>query len=188
MDNGDYQFDHDTIEILDLGTGNGHLLYELNEELLDRSFDKIFKYTGIDYSPESIAFCQEIVNQKYTPGLFKFKQVDLLMKNQHFLNNKFDIILDKGTLDAIALNQDPLVDFDNKIGMEVYSSQVKQMMKKNSILLITSCNFTEQELISIITENGTNDLKVYQKIQYPSFQFNGVKGSTICSVSFIKQE
>lgn len=173
--------------MLDLGTGNGHLLYSMNEELMERDMDYKFKFTGIDYSPDSVAFCKEIGHQKYPDGPFEFEQVDLLLKDQKFLNNKFDIILDKGTLDAIALNQDPLPEFGNKIGMEVYASQVKQMMNPNSILLITSCNFTEEELIKIITENGTNELSVYEKIDYPSFQFSGVKGSTICSVSFIKK-
>ena len=80
-----------------------------------------------------------------------FEQVDLLQESCSFLQNKFDILLDKGTLDAIALNQESLADFNGKIGMDVYASQV-EMMVQGSILLITSCNFTKDELIKIITK------------------------------------
>lgn len=180
LESGEYSFDSQ-ISVLDLGTGNGHLLFELNEELLQRSIANSFTYTGIDYSPDSVAFCKELAPSKYPNGSFTFDLVDLLSQDEPFLNNKFDIILDKGTLDAIALNQDPIPGFD-KIGMDIYASQVVKMMSSKSILLVTSCNFTEDELIKIITSNTS--LKVMKRIAYPSYEYNGVKGSTICSVSF----
>lgn len=163
---------------LDLGTGNGHLLFELLQELKEVSAN--FKFHGIDYSAESVAFAKDIASKKYPDIPFKFDQVDLL-SDTPFLENKFDVLLDKGTLDAIALNQDLV---NGVRGMDIYASQVSKMMDNGSILLVTSCNFTETELVKVITSR--TELRKWDQIQYPSFQFGGVQGSTVVSIAFIK--
>ncbi|CAI5757863.1 unnamed protein product [Candida verbasci] len=112
------------VNFLDLGTGNGHLLFQLYEDLKEEEVDvENFKFTGIDYSPDSVKFSSEIANKKY-PNIdcFKFEQVDLLTENY---TGKYDILLDKGTLDAIALNQTPII--NNKIGMELYPSKIESL-------------------------------------------------------------
>lgn len=192
INSNEIQYENNDINFIDLGTGNGHLLFQLYEDIqeeCDHHNEYRFYFKGIDYSPDSVDFAKNIANQKFADVGFDFEQVDLLSKASTFLSSnkgKYDVLLDKGTLDAIALNQEPIPDFDNKIGMEVYASQVSQLMHENSILLITSCNFTESELINIISSNGTNNLSVWDKIPYPSFQFGGQKGSTICSLAFVK--
>lgn len=182
----DGEIPEEKLKFVDLGTGNGHLLFEMYEEFEQELNQPVeCHFTGIDYSPESIEFADKINHRKYQEQNFDFKQVDLLDPQNEFLQKnlqQFDILLDKGTLDAIALNQDPLEAFDGKIGMEVYAHQIKRLMHSGSILLITSCNFTEDELIKIITQD--TDLKVWDKIEYPSFEFGGAKGSTICSLAF----
>lgn len=179
------------IKIVDLGTGNGHLLFQLSEDIEEEIEDpKIkFHFHGIDYSEDSVAFAQKIKDTMYTDSdLFKFDQVNLLEKNSKFItNHEYDILLDKGTLDAIALNQEGISEIDNEIGMNVYAKQVEKMMHSQSILLITSCNFTEEELIKIVVGNTEGRLEVWEKINYPSFRFGGVQGSTICSIAFIKK-
>lgn len=173
------------VRFLDLGTGNGHLLFQLLEDINEEyEGDKTFEYTGIDYSPDSVKFASGVAKRKHSELKVNFEQVDLLQESCSFLQNKFDILLDKGTLDAIALNQEPLVDFNGKIGMDVYASQVEKMMVQGSILLITSCNFTKDELIKIITKD--TNLEVWDEINYPSFQFGGVKGSTVVSIAFVR--
>lgn len=177
------------LSFLDIGTGNGHLLFQLHEDLqeeLEQPEKQLFKFHGIDYSPDSITFAKDIAATKYKENRnFTFDQVDLLSPTELFLESqKFDILLDKGTLDAIALNQDPLVEFNNKRGMCVYAQQVVKMMKTDSVLLITSCNFTEQELVTLVTQD--TDLKVWDKIKYPNFSFGGVDGSTVVSIAFTK--
>ncbi|KGR00162.1 hypothetical protein MG1_01984 [Candida albicans GC75] len=173
------------VRFLDLGTGNGHLLFQLSEDINEEyEGDKTFEYTGIDYSPDSVKFASGVAKRKYSELKVNFEQVDLLQESCSFLQNKFDILLDKGTLDAIALNQEPLADFNGKIGMDVYASQVEKMMVQGSILLITSCNFTKDELIKIITKD--TNLEVWDEINYPSFQFGGVKGSTVVSIAFVR--
>lgn len=179
------------ITIVDLGTGNGHLLFQLREDIEEEiEVPEIqFNFHGIDYSEDSVAFAQSIKDNKYEDNnQFQFDQVNLLEKDSKFiLEHEYDVLLDKGTLDAIALNQEGMAEFDNEIGMNVYAKQVEQMMHTNSIFLITSCNFTEEELIKIVVGNTKGSLEVWDKINYPSFRFGGVQGSTICSIAFIKK-
>lgn len=177
------------MNIVDLGTGNGHFLFELYSFLEEGSFAVDFNYHGIDYSPDSVEFAQKIARKKYPSENFVFEVVDFLDKNCDYLDKnrgKFDVIFDKGTLDAIALNNDPVDGFEGKIGIEVYPIQVVKLMHEGSLLVITSCNFTEDELIKLVTQNGTNNLLVRHKLKYPSFQFGGNKGSTICSIVFTR--
>lgn len=175
INNGD--IDKTELLILDLGTGNGHLLYQMTEEFLEELEVEVkVSMKGIDYSPDSIDFAQKL-NTKYQTDI-KFQQVDLLNET---LDETYDIILDKGTFDAIALNQD--IVRDNKIGMDIYPEKVIQLMKPGTIFLITSCNFTEEELTKIMTSHG---LRVWDQITYPTFEFGGVKGTTICSIAFIR--
>lgn len=177
--------------VVDLGTGNGHLLFELYETVSEECPDAELEYHGIDYSPDSVAFAQLIAEKKYPQQKFIFDTVDFISQECSYLQQeagKFDILFDKGTLDAIALNNEPVPGFDGKIGSHVYPIQVSQLMHKGSLLIITSCNFTEDELTKLITQNGTNTLLVWRKIKYPSFKFGGVDGSTICSIAFIKNE
>ena len=174
-----------------MGTGNGHLLFELYETVSEECPDAELEYHGIDYSPDSVAFAQLIAEKKYPQQKFTFDTVDFISQECSYLQQeagKFDILFDKGTLDAIALNNEPVPGFDGKIGSHVYPIQVSQLMHKGSLLIITSCNFTEDELTKLITQNGTNTLLVWRKIKYPSFKFGGVDGSTICSIAFIKNE
>ncbi|CAK9438222.1 uncharacterized protein LODBEIA_P24800 [Lodderomyces beijingensis] len=181
------------LSFVDLGTGNGHLLFQMHEDFeQDIENPEIsFKFHGIDYSPDSVAFAKDIAAKKYADASldkanFQFDQVDLLSANADFLDShKFDFVLDKGTLDAIALNQDPIAALDGKRGMDVYASQVARMMHPDSVFLITSCNFTESELVMLIT--SSTDLRVWSKVEYPNFSFGGQKGSTVVSIAFVKK-
>lgn len=176
--------------VCDLGTGNGHFLFELFDSADEVVPDAELQYHGIDYSPDSVAFAQKIAEKKYPEQEFTFEEVDFISRRCEYLitnEGKFDVLFDKGTLDAIALNNDPVEGFGEKIGTQVYPIQVSKLMHLGSLLIVTSCNFTEEELEKVITENGTNSLLVWKRIQYPSFQFGGQKGSTICSIAFQKK-
>ncbi|KAK6454568.1 methyltransferase domain-containing protein [Scheffersomyces xylosifermentans] len=187
----------DVIEVLDVGTGNAHFMVEFAEQVVEEcDLASSFAHTGIDYSPDSVEFAQQVIDKKLEENeaigekhKFTVEQVDVLQKNCEFLaknKERFDILVDKGTLDAIALSQVPLEEFDGKKPFNVYASQVSQVMKKGSILLITSCNFTEDELVKIITSDKNTGLSVMKKLKYPSFKFGGTEGSTICTIAFVK--
>lgn len=179
-----------TLTVADLGTGNGHFLFELFDTVSDEVEDAQLAYHGIDYSPELIEFAKKIAEKKYPEQEFTFEEVDFISKECAYLENnagKFDVLFDKGTLDAIALNNDPVPGFGERIGTQVYPTQVARLMHKGSLLIVTSCNFTEDELTKVITQGGSSGLAVWRRIEYPSFQFGGAKGSTICSIAFVKQ-
>lgn len=179
------QFGSNELKILDLGTGNGHFLFELNQEIEEQDVSVNLVNNGIDYSPESVQFARKVAQKKFPDQSYTFEEVDFIKKECRYLQEnagKFDVIFDKGTLDAIALNNDPVEDFGGKIGVEVYPLQVSQLVSPGSLLIITSCNFTEEELTKIITQEAP--FKVFQKVEYPSFQFGGQKGSTICTIAF----
>ncbi|KAF3990225.1 hypothetical protein FT663_03269 [Candidozyma haemuli var. vulneris] len=179
----------DSLSVLDLGTGNGHFLFELNQEIEEQDVAINLFNNGIDYSPESVDFAKKIAQKKFPDQSYTFEEVDFISKECKYLEEnqgKFNVVFDKGTLDAIALNNDPIDGFDGKIGVGVYPIQVSKLMSPGSLLIITSCNFTEEELTKLITQDENNKLKVFQKVEYPSFQFGGQKGSTICTIAFEK--
>ncbi|GAV48058.1 hypothetical protein ZYGR_0I03550 [Zygosaccharomyces rouxii] len=157
--------------ICDLGTGNGHLLFELVESGFNGPM------LGVDYSEQSIEFAKEVAQTKGLPVEFSAKDIF----DEFWTPSKFDLVLDKGTLDAIALSG--LTRENGKSLVELYSQVAEKLLVKGGVFLITSCNFTESELIKIIQ---TENLKVWNKINYPSFSFGGVQGTAICSIAFVK--
>lgn len=167
------KFNNKESSVIDLGTGNGHLLFELAEN------DFEAQMLGVDYSVESVRFATEIAKEKDYD--VKFAQADIF--DSKWSPGQFDVVLDKGTLDAIALSG-LTVGENNQPVVEVYSTVIEKILKSNGIFLITSCNFTQEELIKIITKG---ELEVWETIKYPVFEFGGIKGSTICSVAFIKK-
>lgn len=178
----DYFFDNLTQHfpnphVCDLGSGNGHLLFHLYEEGLRGEL------IGVDYSETSLEFASHIAkNKDYN---VRFERSDILDSKDSFLRSnieKFDIILDKGTLDAIALS-DTLYE-GNLTGHQIYPMRIVELLKQNGVLLITSCNFTEEELTHHFTKDHL--FKEFGKVDYPKLEFGGRKGSTICTMAFQK--
>ncbi|PRT56276.1 Protein-lysine N-methyltransferase EFM4 [Wickerhamiella sorbophila] len=94
------------VEVLDLGTGNGRLLFGLRDE------DVEGKFLGIDYVATSVELAQQVADAEGYD--VEFQQVDFL-KSSAWTDRRFDIVLDKGTLDAIALS----VSSDDKTGPQL---------------------------------------------------------------------
>lgn len=68
---------------------------------------------------------------------------DILSMDCPVMSRKYAVALDKGTYDAVSLHP-----VDPKGNREKYISNVWKLLKPQGILLITSCNWTEKELIS----------------------------------------
>lgn len=174
-----------TTTFIDLGTGNGQLLIGLREAGFQGHL------TGIDYSEPSIEFAKKVVveNEEWDPtdGTYEFKHVDFLTSTEwNKPKNEWNVVLDKGTLDAIALAKTSY-NYNGKelSGVELYPFRAGDLVKSKGLLLITSCNFTEQELIKIIETDKR--LKFFDKVEYPTFEFGGIKGQTVCTVAFRKE-
>ncbi|RIA85641.1 S-adenosyl-L-methionine-dependent methyltransferase [Glomus cerebriforme] len=168
-----------SITILDIGCGNGNLLLEL----ASNNFTNLI---GIDYSPNAIKLANDIVKQRNLDNIISYYVIDLInssiteSNNEFWLNGtrKFDIILDKGTFDAIALY--PKEEEKGKHSKDIYSSKVHSLLNINGYFLITSCNFTKEELIIKFND----EFDYFDHIKYPTFSFGGVKGQTISTVAF----
>ena len=92
----------------------------------------------MDYSEKAINLAKSIAERKNLK--LQYRVTDVLDINEKNLE-KFDIAIDKGTYDAISLCPD-----DSKSKRYLYKEYLRKMLKKNSIFIITSCNWTCQEL------------------------------------------
>lgn len=163
---------------LDLGTGNGQLLIGVREA----GFEGLL--TGLDYSAPSIEFARGVYAAEFPDEQegsdYEFLHADFLASHDwNTTNRQWDVVLDKGTLDAIALAD---IKYGELTGVQAYPRQVSAFARQ--LVLITSCNFTEQELIKIMTRDGL--FEVFKTVPYPTFEFGGVKGQTVCTIAFTK--
>ncbi|XP_054585130.1 EEF1A lysine methyltransferase 2 isoform X3 [Eptesicus fuscus] len=126
--------------VLDIGTGNGALLVELAK----LGFSNI---TGIDYSPSAIQLSGSIIEKE---GLS-----NITLKVEDFLNPRtelsgFHVCIDKGTFDAISLNPDHAAEKRKQ-----YVSSLSRVLGVKGFFLITSCNWTTEELLNEFREEKT---------------------------------
>ncbi|KAK9366185.1 methyltransferase domain-containing protein [Lipomyces kononenkoae] len=180
--NDDLPFSRISTSAIDLGTGNGHLLFRLRSEA-----GFMGNLCGIDYSETSVAFARRLLAKKTEEqqldnleNNMTFEHVDFLKFPEDKENESWDLVLDKGTLDAIALNGDIIR--DDMRGVDLFPTIVRdRLVRVGGIILITSCNFTEEELVKLFNIEG---LKVWKTIKYRVYEFGGVKGQSISSVAF----
>jgi SAM-dependent methyltransferase len=140
---------------MECGTGNGTLLLSF---LTSPSSSEPQRYhlTGTDYSSGSIILAQEVEasqRKALEEGDYEddeevlndvttdWREVDLLRHD--FEGEKWDLVLDKGTFDALCLSQDTI---DGKLPSQVYPEQMAKLVNDGGFFLITSCNFTEEEI------------------------------------------
>lgn len=160
---------------LDLGTGNGHLLFALRDE------EWLGDMVGVDYSPQSVTLASSIREAKGSSHAdIAFDEWDILTQPPgDWLASGFDVVLDKGTFDAICLSQD--TDAQGRRICEGYREKVEPLVKAGGRFLITSCNWTEEELLGWF---GGGDLVFEGKVKYPSFTFGGKTGSSVVTLCF----
>lgn len=169
------ELDNNAARMLDLGTGNGHLLFALREEEWEGEM------VGVDYSEQSVRLAGEIRDSKGSEYEdIKFHEWDILSQTPgDWLGDGFDVVLDKGTFDAICLSQE--TDAQGRRICEGYREKVEPLIKPGGRFLITSCNWTEDELRGWF---DTGELKFVGKVKYPSFTFGGKTGSSVVTLCF----
>ncbi|OJD27081.1 hypothetical protein ACJ73_01521 [Blastomyces percursus] len=225
--------------ILDLGTGNGSMLALLRDEGGFTGGQMV----GVDYSPKSIELARrlhhldsssmrdDLADTTTTSGgsgtpAIRFEVWDVFDKRvveelDWFPADQggFDIVLDKGTFDAISLSAaEVVVDVGAAAGeggaeggekeeenvdtkrsrvvqrrvCERYPGIVRGLVRKDGFLVVTSCNWTEEELIRWFTRrelgegegDGGDRLVVWGRVEYPKFRFGGQEGQGVCTVCF----
>lgn len=97
--------------------------------------------TGVDYSQNAIDLAESVM--KTQNMTIRYEMCDILSADCPVMSREYAVALDKGTYDAVSLH--PL---DPKGKREKYISNVWKLLKPQGLLLITSCNWTEKELIS----------------------------------------
>jgi EEF1A lysine methyltransferase 2 len=157
---------------------------------------------GLDYSKPSIQLAQELVKSQRSCQDIKFEVMDIIRddprKQSWWLEGGFDLVLDKGTFDAISLSDEvvhssashpPQTDQALARIHTLYPSRALGMVKPGGFLLVTSCNWTQDELINWFTtcETGSdNGISTWKTVEYPKFRFGGQEGQGVCTVCFRK--
>ncbi|XP_028549575.1 EEF1A lysine methyltransferase 2 isoform X2 [Dendrobium catenatum] len=173
--------------VLDIGTGNGLLL----QELAKIGFSDL---TGTDYSEGAIELSRNLAVRNGFSHI-KFLVDDVLETK---LDKKFQLVMDKGTLDAIGLHP------DGPVKRLMYWDSVAKLVAPSGILVITSCNNTKDDLLQEMESFngkrlGSNDqvlgeaswgslFKYIDHVRtYPSIMFAGVEGTRVSTVAFLRK-
>ncbi|KAJ4973754.1 hypothetical protein NE237_006928 [Protea cynaroides] len=175
--------------VLDVGTGNGLLL----QELAKQGFTDL---TGIDYSEGAINLARSLADRD------GFTNINFLVDDvlETKLGRQFQLVMDKGTLDAIGLHP------DGPIKRMMYWDSVSRLVAPGGILVITSCNSTKDELVQEVDNFNRRRLAASQDHEtlkdqeacrdltfqyvshvrsYPTFMFGGSEGSRVATVAFL---
>ena len=192
-------------KVLDLGCGNGSMLFALRDDGWNG------RLLGLDYSAESVRLARRVGGARRAQkeeeeeergshdkgGNGEKREVEF--GEWDVLNGPFDgitipaagwdLVLDKGTFDAVSLSGER--DEQGRRICEGYGERVIQLLRNGGKFLVTSCNWTEPELKAWFEgtnrgEVGKGKLRQVARIDYPSFRFGGVKGQTISSLCFEK--
>ncbi|XP_066096039.1 EEF1A lysine methyltransferase 2 isoform X1 [Saccopteryx bilineata] len=153
--------------VLDIGTGNGALLVELAKF----GFSNI---TGIDYSPSAIQLSGSVIEKEGLSGI-KLKVEDFLNLSTEM--SGFHICIDKGTFDAVSLNPDNAIEKRKQ-----YVKSLSRVLKVKGFFLITSCNWTKEELLNEFIEG----FELFEELSTPKFSFGGRSGNSVASLVFQK--
>uniref|UniRef100_A0A914VP88 Protein-lysine N-methyltransferase n=1 Tax=Plectus sambesii TaxID=2011161 RepID=A0A914VP88_9BILA len=133
--------------ILDVGCGNGSLLRRL----------RVKGYSclkGIDYSSDAIVLAEKSSNVDIDSSCPKieFEVADMVTTSlPDDMHGQFDVVLDKGTWDAISLGEnrsERLANYRRSIHQCLSPvNNSPQSASTTKYFVIVSCNFTKDELI-----------------------------------------
>lgn len=177
----------ETTSFLDLGCGNGSILFAL------RAAGWSGPLVGVDYSAHSILLASQIAASKPSLANITFTEWDLIHGPPLATilpspaNNTFDVVLDKGTFDAISLSD--AADAAGRRLCEGYKARVLPLLPVGGLFLITSCNWTEEELRGWFVGGERVAGATFEeagRVQYRTFSFGGVSGQTISTLCFRK--
>uniref|UniRef100_A0A8C3RNU8 EEF1A lysine methyltransferase 2 n=2 Tax=Chelydra serpentina TaxID=8475 RepID=A0A8C3RNU8_CHESE len=155
--------------VLDIGTGNGVLLVELAK-------CGYTNLTGIDYSPSAIQLSQNIIEKEGLVNI-KLQVKDFLTPSAEL--SGFQICIDKGTFDAISLNPDNAAEKRKQ-----YVKSLCAVLKMEGFFLITSCNWTKEELLNEFREG----FEILEELPTPKFCFGGRIGNSVTALVFQRKK
>jgi SAM-dependent methyltransferase len=134
------------MSVLEVGSGNGALLFALAEGRGEACYPP-HRLLGIDYSEGAVQLAQSVAQSRNLMAI-TFRVCDFLHENPPLLaddqNGAWDLILDKGTYDAIALMEK---DENGRIPVEVYPMRIAKLLNPGGHFLIT-CAYASAHLTS----------------------------------------
>ncbi|KAL8099241.1 uncharacterized protein LOC141684654 [Apium graveolens] len=179
--------------VLDVGTGNGLLLREFAKQ----GFTNLI---GTDYSEGAIDLARSLADRD------GFSKINFLVDDvlETKIERKFQIVIDKGTLDAIGLHP------DGPIKRIMYWDSISKLVAPGGLLVITSCNSTKDELVQEMDNFNQRMIAASQDPDtppvnheagwdhpllgyldhirsYPTFMFGESVGSRIATVAFLRK-
>ncbi|BEI93723.1 uncharacterized protein CcaverHIS019_0601820 [Cutaneotrichosporon cavernicola] len=185
------------LRVLECGSGNGTLL--LSFLTWPGPDPQPFHLTGLDYSSGAVQLGASVESSRraaikeededvldpedvINPTTCEWRVADLLRDD---IPEEWDLVMDKGTFDALALSQELVEEKGGRLPSRVYPEQVAKLVKPGGFFLITSCNFTEEEVKRRFGVPGLG-LRFHSSVPHPSFSFGGKTGQTVCTVAFQK--
>jgi SAM-dependent methyltransferase len=135
--------------VLEIGSGNGTLLFALQDGLQPQPH-----LCGIDYSPDAVVLARAIGDARDGSARdVRFEVCDFLTEDlpASLLPERedkwegWDLVLDKGTLDAIALGDK---DEQGRSPAWAYPSRLAPLIRPNGIFLVTSAWFARPSVAS----------------------------------------
>ncbi|XP_037091565.1 EEF1A lysine methyltransferase 2-like [Pollicipes pollicipes] len=160
-----------TSSILDIGCGNGIFLVEM-------ACAGYTNLTGVDYAEGAIQLARMVAQDK---------KVDVTFQAANFMSDlsgtelpaclqlQYDVCHDKGTYDAISLS--PERPREQRLR---YLDSVRRLVRPGGLLLLTSCNWTADELVAHFCPAFSR----HHTVPAPSFSFGGYTGSVVSTVVF----
>uniref|UniRef100_A0A8C2SNM5 EEF1A lysine methyltransferase 2 n=1 Tax=Coturnix japonica TaxID=93934 RepID=A0A8C2SNM5_COTJA len=149
---------------------NGVLLIEIGAR---NGFTNL---TGIDYSPSAIQLSEK-VREKEGMSNIKLLVEDFLVPSAEL--SGFQICIDKGTFDAVSLNPDDAVGKRKQ-----YVRSLCSALKPEGFFLITSCNWTKEELLNEFREG----FEIVEELPTPKFCFGGRIGNSVTALVFQRKK
>lgn len=155
--------------IVDIGCGNGAFLNKLHEE----------GYTnvcGIDYSLPGIQLAQSKLSFE-CPLL----HIDLLdeaqLQSAHLA--QYDVVFDKGTFDAISLQNIGETEDRIAVLLPKYIGSIKQLLSFDGSFIITSCNWNMTEMASMFKE-----FSLIGTVPHRTFTYGSLQGQDVTTCIF----
>lgn len=158
---------------------------------------------GVDYSRPSVQVARELVKHGTDYQDIRFEVMDVIRddprRQDWWLEDGFDLVLDKGTFDAVSLCDDVIESSTSNLSQigqtpmrihTLYPSRAIRMVKSGGFLLVTSCNWTQEEVIQWFTTDKAGSslgTAIWKTIEYPRFRFGGSEGQGVCTVCFRKE-
>eukprot|EP01047_Picozoa_sp_COSAG01_P080398 COSAG01_NODE_15618_length_1319_cov_1.255738_1_plen_257_part_00 len=161
--------------VLVLGCGSGVFLLDVEDRV------DVGRALGVDYSPAGIALARAVGAKRGATSEF----VEADITKLEALNERFDLVCDKGTFDAYMLGDGASV--------RAYATSVAAAVAPGGVFLLTSCNNTAEELVRHFIaasaetwggDGGASPFAELDRVRYPTFQFGGVQGAAVATVAF----